>query len=218
MSTRDRQESVSEAWAADLDACRRCDLCKSATRAVPGEGPADAKLLMLGEQPGDQEDLAGRPFVGPAGRLLDQLLETAGLDRERIFVTNAVKHFKWQPRAKRRLHQRPSAAEIDACHVWLERELAMIRPLVIVALGATAARSLLKTPGSIAVLRKRYLLHDSGARLIVTYHPSAVLRADERTQRMRQLLVDDLRSAGQALSGQRGEHHEPTVEAGRQRR
>jgi uracil-DNA glycosylase family protein len=184
---------------ADLEACRRCDLWKSATRAVPGEGRADAKLMLVGEQPGDQEDLSGRPFVGPAGRLLNELLEESGLERERVFVTNAVKHFKWEPRGKRRLHQRPNAAEIDACHIWLDQELAAVHPLVVVALGATAARALLGVAGSIEKLRGEALVHRGGARIFVTYHPSAVLRADERAQHLRRDLLQDLRLAKAAL-------------------
>jgi uracil-DNA glycosylase len=158
--------------------------------------------MLVGEQPGDQEDLAGRPFVGPAGRLLNELLEESGLERERVFVTNAVKHFKWEPRGKRRLHQRPNVAEIDACHIWLEQELACVHPLVIVALGATAARGLLGARGSIEKLRKQPLVHRAGARIFVTYHPSAVLRADERAQRLRGDLLEDLRLARAALTSQ----------------
>jgi uracil-DNA glycosylase len=190
------QELVS---VAELDACRRCELWKGATHGVPGEGPGDAKLILVGEQPGDQEDLTGRPFVGPAGKLLDALLEATGLEREKILVTNAVKHFKWEPRGKRRLHARPNVPEIKACQLWLAREIEAVQPLVIVALGTTAARALRGSPGSIERLRGQTLSHACGARLIVTYHPSAVLRADDRAVRLRQALEQDLRRAADAL-------------------
>src|ERR1700724_734624 len=125
--------------AAAVQECRGCDLYKNATQAVFGEGSADAEVMIVGEQPGDQEDLAGRPFVGPAGKLLDNALVEAGIDREKVYVTNAVKHFKWEPRGKRRIHKKPNAAEITACRPWLDSEIAAIRPKVIVCLGATAA-------------------------------------------------------------------------------
>jgi DNA polymerase len=155
--------------------------------------------MLVGEQPGDQEDRTGEPFVGPAGRELDRLLEQAGVDRSKAYVTNAVKHFKWEPRGKRRLHRRPNAEEIEACYPWLEREIAALKPRVIIALGATAARALLRRPAGIAVLRKQKLTHPSGARLLVTYHPSAVLRADEAAAQVRAWLIEDLRRATQAL-------------------
>jgi uracil-DNA glycosylase len=189
------------ASAPELNACRRCDLWKFATQGVPGEGPAKAGLMVVGEQPGDQEDRAGQPFVGPAGRVLDELLLLAGLDRRRLFVTNAVKHFKWEPRGKRRLHRRPNAEEVTACRVWLDVEIASHGPRVIVALGATASRSLTGSAASIQSLRGKLLHHDSGAWLVVTYHPSAILRADESAERMRQALLEDLRRAGQLLAG-----------------
>ena len=135
------------------NACRRCPLYKNATQAVPGEGPRHATLMLVGEQPGDKEDLAGQPFVGPAGRLLDRALEEAGIARERVFVTNAVKHFKYEPRGKRRLHKRPNAHEIDRCRWWLDLERAIVKPEAIVALGATAARSLFGRPMTIAKMR-----------------------------------------------------------------
>src|ERR1043166_8600855 len=131
------------ALAAAEQACRRCPLYKNATQAVPGEGPSRAKVMLVGEQPGDKEDLAGKPFVGPAGRILDSALADAGIPRKETFVTNAVKHFKFEPRGKRRLHKRPNAHEIERCQWWQERERAIVRPELIVALGATAARSLL---------------------------------------------------------------------------
>jgi DNA polymerase len=151
--------------------------------------------MLVGEQPGDQEDHTGQPFVGPAGRELDRLLREAGLDRATCYVTNAVKHFKWEPRGKRRLHRRPNPAEIEACNPWLEQEIAALEPKVIVALGATAARALLKRAGTIAALRTKTLMHPLGAHLCVTYHPSAVLRADAAAEEVRSLLLQDLRRA-----------------------
>jgi len=155
--------------------------------------------MLVGEQPGDQEDRVGQPFVGPAGRELDRLLARAGVDRASAYVTNAVKHFKWEPRGKRRLHRRPNAEEIEACHPWLELEIAALKPRVIVALGATAARALLRRPAAIATVRKQRMTHPSGARLVVTYHPSAVLRADEAAAQVRAWLIEDLRRAARLL-------------------
>lgn len=186
--------------AADIDRCRRCNLWRRATQGVAGEGAIGAEALVIGEQPGDVEDRTGRPFVGPSGRLLDQLLGEAGFDRQAIYVTNAVKHFKWEPRGKRRLHRRPSAGEIDACQPWLEQEILAVRPRVIIVLGATAARSLLGRAVSIDSHRGRRLVHRSGARIFVTYHPSAVLRADEAAKRLRGRLLHDLKRAAEALS------------------
>jgi probable DNA metabolism protein len=177
--------------------CRRCELWKHATQAVVGDGPQSATIMLVGEQPGDEEDLKGQPFVGPAGRLFDTLLDEAGLDRSRLFVTNAVKHFKWEPRGKRRLHKRPDVAEIDACNVWLQREIANVRPQVIVALGGTALRALSGRTQSIESVRGSELPHASGAQLLASYHPAAILRApDERAAQLRAQLVEDLRRAG----------------------
>jgi len=184
---------------AQIDRCRRCDLWRRATQGVAGEGAARADIVVVGEQPGDSEDRVGRPFVGPAGRLLDQLLLEAGLKRSEVFVTNAVKHFKWELRGKRRLHRRPTAGEIDACHFWLEREILAIQPRVVIALGASAARSVLGRTTSIDAARGRALGQPGGARIFVTYHPSAVLRADAAAARLRSLLVQDLKRAAQAL-------------------
>ena len=157
-------------------ACTRCPLYRNATQVVPGEGPARARIMLVGEQPGDREDIAGKPFVGPAGRILDQALEEAGLDRAKLFVTNAVKHFKFEPRGKRRLHKRPNAYEIDRCHYWFELERAIVKPKVIVAMGATAIRSVHGKPLTIAKARGRLLpLEDSG-QMIATIHPSYLLR------------------------------------------
>jgi DNA polymerase len=182
-----------------LDACRRCELWRNATQAVAGAGSAKDGIMLVGEQPGDQEDREGRPFVGPAGRVLDECLAAAGLERKGVYVTNAVKHFKWEPRGKRRLHKRPSSSEIDACQLWLAREIHFEQPRVIVALGATAARALLNRQVSVAASRGHKLVHPSGSDIVVTYHPAAVLRADAAALEIRAALVEDLgRAAARA--------------------
>jgi uracil-DNA glycosylase len=176
--------------------CRRCDLWKNATQAVAGEGPAHARIMLVGEQPGDEEDLRGQPFVGPAGRVLDQCLDTAGLKRDAVFVTNAVKHFKWEPRGKRRLHQKPNLLEIKACNIWLDLEIGRVKPHVIVALGATALRALLGRTLTIDAARRQSLQHQSGVAVLASYHPSAILRAEGETAvRFRAALVADLERA-----------------------
>jgi DNA polymerase len=181
--------------------CRRCDLWKHATQAVEGEGAARAKIMLVGEQPGDEEDRRGHPFVGPAGRVLDEAIAAAGLQRKDLFMTNAVKHFKWEPRGKRRLHKKPSTGEINACHIWLEREIAAVKPAVIVALGTTALRALTHSTLSIDSARRQELQHPGGARILATYHPSAILRAEnERIEELRAYLVGDLRLAAQIAS------------------
>jgi uracil-DNA glycosylase family protein len=154
--------------------------------------------MLVGEQPGDEEDHKGHPFVGPAGRVLDEAITAAGMLRKNLFVTNAVKHFKWEPRGKRRLHKRPGAGEIKACHVWLEQELAGINPRVVVALGATALKALTKSSLSIDAARRQALSLENGAPLIATYHPSAILRAEgERAQELKAILIEDLSRAAQ---------------------
>ena len=187
--------------AVEARGCTRCDLYKFATQTVFGEGPAGAHLMLVGEQPGDQEDLQGHPFVGPAGKVLDRALEAAGLDRAEIYVTNAVKHFKNEPRGKRRLHKKPNAGEIDACEWWLDHELRYVAPNVVVALGATALRALTHKPMSIASSRGR-LIELPGARLgmVATVHPSYLLRIREDRDKRREfdLLVKDLRLAAEA--------------------
>lgn len=174
--------------------CRRCSLYRDATQVVPGEGKKGAKLMLVGEQPGNREDLAGKPFVGPAGRVLDRALEEAGIPRAEVFVTNAVKHFKYEARGKLRLHKRPNAYEIERCRWWLDLERRLVRPAGLVALGATAARSLLGRPVSIAKVRGQRLATADGAALVVTIHPSLLLRlrdeAEER--RLYRQFVDDL--------------------------
>ena len=176
--------------------CRRCDLWKRATQAVNGEGSRDAAIMLVGEQPGDEEDLRGHPFIGPAGRLLDGAIEEAGLTRGSVYITNAVKHFKWEPRGKRRLHKKPGLREINACNVWLEQEITEIAPGTIVALGSTALRALTGATLTIAVARGAELKHGRGARIIASYHPSAILRAEgEYARELRKALIDDLQHA-----------------------
>ena len=175
--------------------CTRCDLYKYATQTVFGEGPVDASILFVGEQPGDQEDLAGRPFVGPAGKLFDASLEEAGIDRKRVYVTNAVKHFKFVARGKRRLHSKPDGGEIKACRWWLEHERELIRPRLTVALGATAARSLFGKVVTITPLRGEPQTLADGSECWVTIHPSALLRAPNEAARRegRRAFVADLK-------------------------
>jgi DNA polymerase len=163
---------------------------------VGGEGPSGAPIVLVGEQPGDEEDLRGHPFVGPAGRILDEAITAAGMQRKNLFVTNAVKHFKWEPRGKRRLHKRPGAGEIKACHIWLEQELTAIKPRVVVALGATALKALTRSSLSIDAARRQALSLEHGATLVATYHPSAILRAEgERSEELKAILIEDLRRA-----------------------
>jgi uracil-DNA glycosylase family protein len=186
---------------ATLDACRRCTLWHDATQGVAGQGPRHAPIMMVGEQPGDKEDIAGKPFVGPAGALLDSALKDAGVERSDVFITNAVKHFKWEPRGKRRMHKTPGQREIEACGYWLAQELESVAPHVIVALGATALKAVLeeKKVTLQSVLGTAIEHHD---RLVIpTYHPSFALRApDEETrQRAYDAIVDALRHAGKLV-------------------
>ena len=182
--------------------CTRCPLYKHATQAVPGEGRKGAHLMLVGEQPGDKEDLAGKPFVGPAGRVLDQALEAAGIPRTEIFVTNAVKHFKHEMRGKRRLHKKPNAGEIERCRWWLEQERTIVKPAAIVALGATAARSLFGRPITIAKLRGRMVRLPDGTPAFVTIHPSFLLRIqnDADKERGYRNFLADLRAAARLLA------------------
>jgi uracil-DNA glycosylase family protein len=182
--TRLREEAMS---------CTRCPLHANATQTVFGEGRTRS-IMLVGEQPGDQEDRAGKPFVGPAGRLLRELLGEAGIDAERVYVTNAVKHFKWRPRGTRRIHDKPSWSEIQACGHWLGLELEAVRPTLVVCLGATAAQSLLGRTARVGELRGTAVELPEGGRALVTIHPSAVLRADDRDE-MRAGLLADLKLA-----------------------
>jgi uracil-DNA glycosylase family protein len=180
--------------------CTACDLYKTGTQTVFGEGLASARAVLLGEQPGDQEDKSGRPFVGPAGRLLDTALEEAGIDRKLVYVTNVVKHFKWIPRGKRRLHQKPDAREQAACRPWLLGELQVIKPALIVCLGATAAQALLGKAFRVTKQRGQVLEHELG-RIMATVHPSSILRAPDEESREREtkLFVADLKVAARLL-------------------
>ena len=177
--------------------CTACPLYRNTTQTVFGEGPARARLMLVGEQPGDQEDLAGKPFVGPAGKLLDRALADAGIDRKEVYVTNAVKHFKFTPRGKRRLHAKPNAAEIEACHPWLARELDATAPEIVVALGATAAQSLSGKSVAITKLRGRETRWADGRRGFATVHPSYLLRIPDAASKAREYgkLVADLKRA-----------------------
>jgi DNA polymerase len=189
------------AVAAEAASCANCDLYRNATQTVFGEGPVPAELMLVGEQPGDREDLAGRPFVGPAGRIFDEALELAGLDRSTLYVTNAVKHFKWRARGKRRIHERPDVGEINACAPWLHREVALVRPRVIVAMGATAVRALLGRSATISSLRGGEQTSRFGIPLVVTVHPSAIVRLrdpDERRQALEAFAADLRRAANSA--------------------
>jgi DNA polymerase len=192
------------AAAAEAQTCTRCDLYKLGTQTVFGAGDARARLMLVGEQPGDVEDRQGVPFVGPAGRLLDEALAAAGLDQVPRYVTNAVKHFKWEPRGKRRIHKKPSVAEMRACHVWLDEEIAAVRPDVIVALGATAARAIAGPGVQVLRDRGRWIRTPDGQQVLITVHPSSVLRAadaDERREAMA-AFVADLRQVGRWLRGE----------------
>ena len=184
-----------EALLKDARRCARCDLYRHATQTVFGEGPLDAAIMFVGEQPGDQEDLAGRPFVGPAGALFDAALEKAGIDRSTVYVTNAVKHFKFVLRGKRRIHNKPDAGEITACRWWIEHERELIRPLITVALGATAARSLMGKVVTISMVRGEPLTLSDGSECWVTAHPSSILRApnEEARKEGKRLFLRDLK-------------------------
>ena len=175
-------------------ACTACDLHKTGTQTVFGEGSEDAKAMFVGEQPGDQEDKAGKPFVGPAGQLFDQALEEAGIDRRGVYVTNVVKHFKWVARGKRRIHQKPNAAEVAACRPWLEAELEVVKPRVLVCLGATAAQALLGREFRVTRERGRPVESDLAENVVATVHPSSILRADPADrEREYDAFVNDLR-------------------------
>jgi uracil-DNA glycosylase len=174
--------------------CEGCSLYQRATQTVFGEGPEDARVVLVGEQPGDKEDLQGKPFVGAAGKLLDRALEDAGVDRSEVYVTNAVKHFKWEPRGKRRIHKKPSALEINACRPWLEAEIEVVKPEVIVCLGATAAQSLLGRAFRVTADRGKFFESRWAPYLMATVHPSSLLRMTEDEERHREYgrFVQDL--------------------------
>ena len=182
--------------------CQDCPLWANATQTVFGAGDPHARVMLVGEQPGDEEDRKGLPFVGPAGRLLDRALEAAGVDREHVYITNAVKHFKWQLRGKRRLHKTPAQREIDACHQWLEREVAAIKPQVIACLGATAARAVIARDFKVSTMRGRFVASALAPRVFATLHPSALLRLKDEAEREAAFkqLVGDLKLINKALS------------------
>lgn len=181
--------------------CHACELWKKGTQTVFGEGPSNAKIVFVGEQPGDREDRTGRPFVGPAGQLLDRALVEAGIDRAQVYVTNAVKHFKWEPRGKRRIHKKPRASEIEACKPWLEAELAVLKPDLVVCLGATAAQALLGKTFSVMKHRGELLDSPLAPRVMATVHPSSLLRLTDDNDRHVQTerFVQDLKKAAQEL-------------------
>jgi DNA polymerase len=189
--------------AKEAKSCTRCPLYRNATQTVFGEGPGGAEIMLVGEQPGDQEDLAGHPFVGPAGRELDQALAGAGLDRNKVYVTNVVKHFKNEPRGKRRLHKRPDRYEVERCRWWLDHEIAAVQPQLILALGVTAANLLTGKSIVLSRLRGRVLELPDGRRAMVTTHPSSILRMPDQPSRhkARAALVEDIKAAVKAAAG-----------------
>ena len=182
--------------------CRGCQLWRLGTQTVFGEGARRAELMLVGEQPGNEEDLSGHPFVGPAGKLLDRALEDAGIDRSLVYVTNVVKHFKWEPRGKRRIHKKPNAAEIAACRPWLDTEVALVKPRIIVCLGATAAQALLGRQFRVTAHRGEFVPSPLAPLVLATVHPSSILRAPDEEARHREMkqFTNDLRTAARALS------------------
>jgi DNA polymerase len=190
-------ESLADAAAG----CRACDLWARGTQTVFGEGGRHVRLMLVGEQPGDHEDQVGRPFVGPAGRVLDRALEEAGIDRSAVYLTNVVKHFKWEPRGKRRIHAKPNRTEIEACRPWLDAEIAVVKPLVIVCLGATAAQALLGKDFKVTVHRGEFFESALAASVMATVHPSSLLRApdDESRRRETARFVEELKKAAERL-------------------
>jgi len=181
--------------------CKACDLYKRGTQTVFGEGPRRASIMMVGEQPGDAEDLAGRPFVGPAGRLLDRALEKAGIDRDLVYVTNVVKHFKWEPRGKRRIHTKPNASEISACRPWLETEIALVQPRILICLGATAAQALLGRTFKVSRQRGQFVASSLAPLATATVHPSSILRApDDQRHAELERFIEDLRKIAVELA------------------
>src|SRR6266404_4592989 len=192
-------------WSAVSDAAKDCEAChlyKRATQTVFGEGPKGAVMMLVGEQPGDYEDVAGKPFVGPAGKIMDQALEEAGIDRSKVYVTNAVKHFKWEPRGKRRIHQKPNSREIAACRPWLEAELCLVKPKLLVCLGATAGQAVFGPSLRVTRERGKVLSSKLAPRILATVHPSSLLRQPDEESRKREYekFVVDLRAARRAAS------------------
>jgi uracil-DNA glycosylase family protein len=181
--------------------CRACDLWKKGTQTVFGEGPRRVNVMFVGEQPGNEEDLSGKPFVGPAGRLFDNALEAAGIDRKQTYVTNVVKHFKWEPRGKRRIHKKPNSLEIAACRPWLEAEIALVKPDVIVVLGATAAQALLGPKFRVTKQRGEFIPSTLAPYVMATVHPSSILRApDDETRRLEsRRFIDDLKKLSKVI-------------------
>jgi uracil-DNA glycosylase len=183
--------------------CRACDLYKRGTQTVFGEGAPHANVMFVGEQPGDREDIEGKPFVGPAGRLLDEALQAAGIDRAQVYITNVVKHFKWKPQGKRRIHQKPNAAEISACRPWLDAEISLVKPDILVCLGATAAQALLGRDFRVTLERGRFLERPGLPLSMATVHPSSILRApdDESRELEMQAFIADLKRLAERLTG-----------------
>jgi DNA polymerase len=182
--------------------CTACPLYKHATQTVFGEGPKDARMMLIGEQPGDQEDVAGKPFVGPAGKIMDRALEEAGIHRQQIYVTNAVKHFKWEPRGKRRIHQKPNSREIAACRPWLEAELRLVKPKLVIVMGATAAQTIFGPAFRVTRERGKILSSKFAPKIVATVHPSSLLRQPDEESREREYehFVADLRVARKAAT------------------
>lgn len=194
-------------WSAMREAAKDCEAChlyKRATQTVFGEGPKDASMMLVGEQPGDYEDVAGKPFVGPAGKIMDRALEDAGIDRSEVYVTNAVKHFKWEPRGKRRIHQKPNSREIAACRPWLEAELRLVKPKLLVCLGATAAQAVFGPSFRVTRERGKVLSSKLAPCVLATVHPSSLLRQPDEESRQREYkrFVSDLRAALRAAGEQ----------------
>jgi len=197
---RPAQPPDSTRWSTVREAAKDCEAChlyKRATQTVFGEGPKGATMMLVGEQPGDYEDVAGKPFVGPAGKIMDRALEEAGIDRSQVYVTNAVKHFKWEPRGKRRIHQKPNSREIAACRPWLEAELRIVKPKLVVAMGATAAQTIFGPSFRVTRERGKVLSSKLSPRVLATVHPSSLLRQPDQASREREYkhFVSDLRAA-----------------------
>jgi DNA polymerase len=197
---RPAQPPDTTSWSAVRNAAKHCEAChlyRRATQTVFGEGPKGARMMLVGEQPGDYEDVAGKPFVGPAGKIMDRALEEAGIDRSKVYVTNAVKHFKWEPRGKRRIHKKPNSREIAACRPWLEAELRLVKPKLLVCLGATAGQAIFGPSFRVTRERGKVLSSKLAPRVLATVHPSSLLRQPDEESREREykLFVVDLRAA-----------------------